>query len=201
MEKRFPPVPMTTDASNSGWGANLGSRSANDWLSAEESRLHINHLVLLAVLKAIHCFTRHQENEDYCSPPRQRHITVLLKQRLRDKVHCSEQIDSGYSEVLPESLHNFNPALTSRVANLRADALLMGQVLREWFLNPSVVEHIFKKFRWPHGDSFASRGSAFLPIYVSLGKRDRKSAGFNALDQDWNFRRTCMFPLHLSWFL
>ena len=69
MDKRSPSVAMTTDASNSGWGANLESRSATDRWLAVESRLHINHLELLAVLKAVHCFTRHLRMKYNCSPP------------------------------------------------------------------------------------------------------------------------------------
>ena len=59
MDKRSPSIAMTTYASIIGWGVPLESRSASGRWSAVESRLHISHLELPAVLKAIHCFTRH----------------------------------------------------------------------------------------------------------------------------------------------
>ena len=49
------------------------------------------------------------ENEDDCSPPGQCHSNVLLEQIGWDKICCSEQTHSGYSEVL----HNFNSSLPS----------------------------------------------------------------------------------------
>ena len=59
------------------------------------------------------------ENENDCSPPRQRQRNVLVEQRGRDKVCISAQTDS---QVLSKSLHNINPVLLG-VANL-------GQVSR-----------------------------------------------------------------------
>ena len=47
---------MTTDASTVGWGATLDHRSASDLWSRKEMDLHINHLGLLAVLRAVQSF-------------------------------------------------------------------------------------------------------------------------------------------------
>ena len=43
-------------------------------------------------------------------------------------------------------------------------------------------------------DLFAPRRSSHLPIYFSVERRAGKSAGFNALNQDWNFRRMYASP-------
>ena len=58
----IPQLSMTTDASNSGWGATLDDRSASGRWSAAESDLHINHLELLAVFRGVKSFRRHLRN-------------------------------------------------------------------------------------------------------------------------------------------
>ena len=58
VELRTPPttLSMTTHASASGWGATLDHRSAIGKWTVKEAELHINHLELLAVMKAVQAF-------------------------------------------------------------------------------------------------------------------------------------------------
>ena len=80
------------------------------------------------------------------------------------------------------------------MANLIADALSRGQESREWFLNPQVVNRIFRKMGRAHVDLFASRESAHLPVYFSIDRKDRRAAGINALVQRWKFKKKYAFP-------
>ena len=51
-----PSILLTTDASELGWGAHLGDQTAAGTLSEQKRLLHINHLELLAVFKALQAF-------------------------------------------------------------------------------------------------------------------------------------------------
>ena len=140
INKRSPSVAMTTDASNSGWDATLGSRSASCRSSAAESRLHINHLELLAVFKAVHCFTCHL---------RMKTIALHLD-NVTSTSYLNKEGGGTKSAALNRlTLDSLIPAYLPGVANLGEDALSRGQVSREWFLNPSVVEKIFKTLGRP----------------------------------------------------
>ena len=53
------PIPQSaifTDASNHGWGAHCGEKSASGVWLAEESKHHVNGLELLAIQRAINHF-------------------------------------------------------------------------------------------------------------------------------------------------
>ena len=139
INKRSPSVAMTTDASNSGWDATLGSRSASCRSSAAESRLHINHLELLAVLKAVHCFTCYL---------RMKTIALHLD-NVTSTSYLNKEGGTKSAALNRLTLDSLIPAYLPGVANLGADALSRGQVSREWFLNSSVVEKIFKTLGRP----------------------------------------------------
>ena len=49
-------VQLTTDSSPTGWGAHSGSLTVYGLWSAAEARLHISHLELLAIIKALQTF-------------------------------------------------------------------------------------------------------------------------------------------------
>ena len=108
MDKRSPSVAMTTDASNSGWGATLGSRSASgrgqQWNTGYISITWTGASSSSQGGALLHTF----------SPLGQCHSNILLEQGRCNKICCSEQTHSGYFEV-SESLHNFNPSLPSRI--------------------------------------------------------------------------------------
>ena len=172
MDKRSPSVAMTTDASNSGWGATLGSRSASGRWSAAESKLHINHLELLAVLKAVHCFTCHLRMKTIVLQLDNVTATSYLNKEGGTRSAALNRVKFSCQSHCITLIRAYLPG----VANLGADAHSRGQVSREWFLNPSVVEKIFKTLGRPQLDLFASRRSTHLPIYFSLERRSQQDS-------------------------
>ena len=124
---------MTTDASTVGWGATLDHRSASDLWSRKEMDLHINHLELLAVLRAVQGF--------------------ILTLRSR--------------------------AMTVHLDNVTAAAYLMK---------------VFRRLDEPEVDLFASNRSAQVERYFTLDRRDKKAAGINALEKEWDFELMYAFP-------
>ena len=81
------------------------------------------------------------------------------------------------------------------IANTGADALSRGKTQEEWHLSPVVVQKIFRIFGLPQVDLFASAATSHLPVYFTLNRHDRQSAGVDALQQDWTFNLMYAFPL------
>ena len=88
------------------------------------------------------------------------------------------------------------PAYIPGIANLGADALSRENETSEWFINPIVTRRMFRRFSHPQIDLFASNRSAQVVTYFSLDRRDKLSAGTNALNQTWAFNLIC-FPTSL----
>ena len=80
------------------------------------------------------------------------------------------------------------------MANLSVYALSRGQESKEWFLNPQLVNRIFRKMGRAEVDLFTLRESAHLPVYFSIDRKDRRTAGTNALVQRWKFKKKYAFP-------
>ena len=191
MDKRSPSVAMTTEASNSGWGATLGSRSASGRWSAAESKLHINHLELLAVLKAVHCFTCHLRMKTIVLQLDNVTATSYLNKEGGTR-SAARNSHSGYSEVLPESLHNFNSGLPSGSGKSGSGCPLKGSGFKGMVLEPQCGGEDFQDIKETSGGSVRLQEIYSSPHLLLSG--EEKSAGFNALDQDWNFRRMYTFP-------
>ena len=193
--RSYTPQPsMTTDASNSGWGATLDDRSASGRWSTAERDLHINHLELLAVFRGVKSFRRHLRN---------RRVTVHLD-NITATAHLSKEggtrsthLNKLTMEILLFCKNHgvvLTPAYLPGIANLGADALSRGKETSEWFINPIVTRRMFRRFGHPQIDLFASNRSAQVETYFSLDRRDKLSAGTNALNQTWAFNLMYAFP-------
>ena len=174
-------------------GATLDDRSASGRWSAAERDLHINHLELLAVFRGVKSFRRHLRN---------RRVTVHLD---NITAHLSKEggTRSAHLNKLTMEILLFcrnrgvvlTPAYLPGIANLGADALSRGKETSEWFINPIVTSWMFRRFAHPQIDLFASNRSAQLvETYFSLDRRDKLSAGTNALNQTWAFNLMYAFP-------
>ena len=86
------------------------------------------------------------------------------------------------------------PAYLPGIANLGADTLSWGKETSEKFINPIVTRQMFRRFSHPQFDIFASNRSAQVETYFSLDRRDKLSAGTNALNQTWVFYLMYAFP-------
>ena len=185
---------MTTDASTVGWGATLVHRSASGLWSKKEMDLHINHLELLAVLRAVQSFiltfrnkavTVHLDNVTAAAylmkegGTRSRALKELTKKIL---LYCKRH------KVM------IAPAYLPGVANLGADALSRGTESREWFLDPAVARRVFRRLDEPEVDLFASNRSAQVERYFTLDRKDKRAAGINASEKEWDFKLMYAFP-------
>ena len=128
VELRTPPttLSMTTDASASGWGATLDHRSASGKWTVKEAELHINHLELLAVMKAVQAFVLRLRNKG---------VTVHLDNVtaasyfLKEGGTRSARLNEPTRDILSYcSRHRviLVPAFLPGIANLGADALSRG---------------------------------------------------------------------------
>ena len=167
---------MTTDASTVRWGATLDHRSASGVWSRKEMGLHINHLELLAVLRAVQSFiltlrnravTVHLDNVTAAvylmkeGGTRSRALNELTKEIL---LYCKRHKVMIASAYLPG------------VANLGADALSSGTESREWFLDPAVARRVFRRLGEPEVDLFASNCPAQVERYFTLDRKDKRAA-------------------------
>ena len=117
----------------------------------------------------------------------QRQGSCLPCEGRRDLVSDVKYPNKGDLDLLQRPRYYTEPSLSTRyIANLRADALSRGTETREG--------EDFQSFWTPTDRSVCIKEIGSDKTYFSLDRRDHHSAGTNALNQPWTFKRMYAFP-------
>ena len=186
-------VIMATDASGTGWGASLHSRSASGQWSAKQTCLHISQLELLAVHNALLAFQQELTGRTVCV---QIDNTTTVSYLAKEGGTRSPPLSRLACSILlwcQQQQISLLPVYVRGMGNTVADYLSRGKTT-EWFLSPATARRIFHLFGTPDIDLFASRTTAQLPKYMSLDRRDHHAYAVDALSQPWTFPLLYAFP-------
>ncbi len=178
---------VTTDASNTGWGALCeGKPTFGHWSKAEKG-FHINCLEMLAVCRACQFFL-----PDLIG----RHVLIRsVNMSVVSYINHQGGVSSKRLFILAErllewaqlKLRSLRAAHLPGRLNQGADMLSRSNVpSEEWMLHPQVVQKIWKIFGKAEVDLFASKDNSHCPIYYS---KDR-----DALAHDWPNLLLYAFP-------
>ena len=158
-----------TDTSKEGWDTHLNEHTARGTWSLSESKLHINHLELKAVFRALN------ELQDLCS----NNIVLVATDNTTVVVYINKE-GGMKSGCLCGLLWRILTWCTRRQVtfkarhipgrlNMIADKLSrLGQTTRtEWSLHPEVFQAMFSRWHQPQVDLFTTRFNNRLPHFVS----------------------------------
>ncbi len=177
---------VTTDASNTGWGALCEGKPTFGHWSKAESGFHINCLEMLAVCRACQFFL-----PDLIG----RHVLIRSDMSVVSYINHQGGVSSKRLFILAErllewaqlNLRSLRAAHLPGRLNQGADMLSRSNVpSEEWMLHPQVVQKIWKIFGKAEVDLFASKDNSHCPIYYS---KDR-----DALAHDWPNLLLYAFP-------
>ncbi|KAJ8024145.1 hypothetical protein HOLleu_36791 [Holothuria leucospilota] len=163
-----PSTTLSTDASNTGWGASWGTRSAAGVWSPHEKTFHINILELLAVRRAIETWSRELKGTRVSIlSDNSTTVAYLNRQGGTRSLHlCLETWDLL---LLCQSLNiSLRATHLAGEQNVLADALSRGTFSHnEWTLSQPWADYVFHIFGRPHVDLFATRHNCRLPTFCS----------------------------------
>ncbi len=178
---------VTTDASNTGWGALCEGKPTFGHWSKAESGFHINCLEMLAVCRACQFFL-----PDLIG----RHVLIRSdNMSVVSYINHQGGVSSKRLFILAErllewaqlNLRSLRAAHLPGRLNQGADMLSRSNVpSEEWMLHPQVVQKNWKFFGKAEVDLFASKDNSHCPIYYS---KDR-----DALAHDWPNLLLYAFP-------
>ncbi len=177
---------VTTDASNTGWGALYEGKLTFGHWSKAESGFHINCLEMLAVCRACQFFL-----PDLIG----RHVLIRSdNMSVVSYINRQGGVSSKRLFILAErllewaqlNLRSLRAAHLPGRLNQGADMLSRSNVpSEEWMLHPQVVQKIWKTFGKAEVDLFASKDNSHCPTYYS---KDRDNA------HDWPNLLLYAFP-------
>lgn len=193
IEKRTIEAQVSTDASNSGWGASYGNLKASGLWTNREKYLHINEKELLAVLLALHSF-KAQLTGKHIQILSDNITTVAYINHLGGTSVLLNKIATNIWMYCYEIQVSLEAKHLSGVLNVEADRLSRLESTYSWTMHPAIFRMVDKLWG-PHTvDRFADVNNHLLPIYNSQFF-DPKTSGVDALaQQNWGSENNFVNP-------
>jgi hypothetical protein len=185
---------ITTDASDSGWGAIINNKKRCGLWDDSQKRWHSNRKKLWSLLEVLGREWQELKGKTVIFQTDNRITAAYIRKQGGTK---SKNLLNVASRIL--SLANLHkiviiPKYIPGRYNEIADSLSWTKNIPEWHLDKQSCETIFNKFGKPSIDLFASKASAVVPNYVSEDSRDQESQFTDAFSRTWNFRLGWIFP-------
>lgn len=178
---------VSTDASNTGWGALCDGKPAFGHWSKEEGWLHINCLEMLAVCLGLRTFLPDLRGHHVLV--RSDSMTVVSYINRQGGL-SSRRLFTLVERLLEWAQHNLRSLRAVHVPgrlNQGADMLSRSNIpSEEWMLHPQTVQEIWVVFGRAEVELFASEDNSHCPTYF-LKDRD-------ALAHDWPNLLLYAFP-------
>ena len=175
------------DASDSGWGASLGSKHLSGWWSQCCSLFSINHRELLAIFLAVDGFLPLLRRQSVALFTDNTSALSYLRKEGGTRSSTLNTVAQAILHLREDHSVRFLPQFIPRQLNVMADSLSQSsQVLgSEWTLCQEVCQELFR--------IFATSLNHQLQVYFSPVV-DPQAAGTDAMLQPWDHLQAYAFP-------
>ncbi|XP_049870314.1 uncharacterized protein LOC126369793 [Pectinophora gossypiella] len=185
---------LTTDASDSGWGAQLNETLLSESWTKEQRRKHSNWKELFAVYASIRDQFHRLQNAHILVQSDNRTLVSYI--RKEGGTHSLDLLNLTCK--LLKLTDRLNITLSAHYLpgryNCTADRLSRARQISEWHLLPTATNRLFHRWGTPDVDLFASAETAVVNRYVSLDCKDHSALFSNAFSQEWEFQLGWIFP-------
>ena len=187
-------VTLFTDASSSGWGAQLGSRSTQGQWSASQRSCHLNVLEMQAVIYAVRDFLPHLRYRVVRLMCDNAVTVAYIKNEGGTRSHTLMQMTIRLLKWCDSKAITLVPIHLPRVRNIRADSLSrVGQTLTtEWTMAMESLRPVFAKWGEPQIDMFATFANRRLVKFVS-SYPDPRAEWTDAMSMPWDKERGLLY--------
>lgn len=185
---------LTTDASDIGWGAQLGDTNiVGSWTDSQKT-WHANKKEMFAVYAAIRQNQQQLQNAQILLQTDNRTVVSYINKeggtKSRKLLHQTRQLLAVLDK---QNIHLTAHYFPGRF-NAEVDALSRQKACPEWHLTRTATTTIFRMWGTPEIDLFASRTAHIVPKYVSLDVNDQKAQHHNAFCHQWHYDLAWLFP-------
>ena len=178
---------LFTDASSSGWGAQLGSRSTRGQWSASQQSWHINALEMQAVINAVRDFLPHLRSQVVRLMCDKAVTVAYIKNEGGMRSHTLMQLTIRLLKWCDRKAITLVPVHLPGVHNIQADSLSrVGQTLiTEWTMAMERLRPVFAKWGEPQVDLFTTFANRRLIKFVSPYP-DPRAEWTDAMSMPWD---------------
>jgi len=186
---------LTTDASETGWGAILEKRGVREWWQVltmqniwppSEAREHITKLEALATKKACKIILPHLKAGDHLHILTDASSTSWAWNKGTKNQAMNNIITPTWHMLQRKGVHTTADHIKGQL-NTHADWLSRKQDPKNYQLNPQIFHHMCKAFHFkPQWDLFASHKNKQVKKYCSWHHDGHRDNLGNAWDLTWN---------------
>ena len=187
-------VTLFTDASSSGWGAQLGSHSTQGQWSASQRLCHINVLEMQAVIYAVRDFRPHLRYRVVRLMCDNAVTVAYIKNEGGTRSHTLMQMTIRLLKWCDSKAITLVPVHLPGVRNIQADSLSrVGQTLTtEWTMAMESLRPVFAKWGEPQIDMFATFANRRLVKFVSPYP-DPRAEWTDTMSMPWDKERGLLY--------
>ena len=189
-------VTLFTDASSSGWGAQLGSRSTQGQWSAPQRLWYINVLEMQAVINAVRDFLPHLRSRVVRLMCDNAVTVAYIKNEGGTRSYTLMEMTIRLLQWCDRKAITLVPVHLPGVHNIQADSLSrVGQTLNtEWTMAMECLRPVFAQLGEPQVDLFATFANRRLIKFVSPYP-DPRAEWMDAMSVPWDNGRGLLYAL------
>ncbi|KAI5732180.1 hypothetical protein M8J77_022795 [Diaphorina citri] len=186
----FPQAPqvfVSTDASNSGWGAIVDNHSLGGVWSDHQEMWHINLKEMFAVRSALERkLPVLQDKVVLIQSDNQTVVSYIHKEGGTKSFKLLREVEALFDLAVRHNITLMARYIPGKF-NTWADSLSRQKELPDWHLLPEVTQHIFAQWGVPEIDLFATANSAVVPRFAALSTLDHQAMFVDAFSRKWDF--------------
>lgn len=189
-----PTVFVTTDASDAGWGVQLGDHYLSGQWTSDQAHWHINRKELFTVYIALSKFKDMVSGKSIMLQSDNKTVVVYIKNQGETRSLILLKATNNLlalADISDITLHAFY--LPGRFNSI-ADRLSREKLLPDWHLDDETTKKVFLKWGVPQIDLFATAQSKVVPEYASIEAEDCQARFINAFSRQWNYSLAWVFP-------
>ena len=183
--QKIPEITLTTDASNTGWGAVMGNQTAQDYWTTEESLYQINILELIAIKHGMMSLLKDTHNKCLLIKSDSTVALSYIRKKGGTKCKIMTELATQIWEFAKQRSITLSTQHIPGKHNLHADYLSrLPRDLSDWKLNPAVWREI-NSLRGPlHLDLFARAWNKQTTLFVTW-RGHPAASGTDAFSIPW----------------
>ncbi|KAI5727554.1 hypothetical protein M8J77_003708 [Diaphorina citri] len=174
----FPQAPqvfVSTDASNSGWGAIVDNHSLGGVWWDHQEMWHINLKEMFAVRSALERkLPVLQDKVVLIQSDNQTVVSYIHKEGGTKSFKLLREVEALFDLAVRHNITLMARYIPGKF-NTWADSLSRQKELPDWHLLPEVTQHIFAQWGVPEIDLFATANSAVVPRFAALSTLDHQA--------------------------
>ncbi|CAK1603151.1 unnamed protein product [Parnassius mnemosyne] len=191
---KHPTTLITTDASDTGWGAQIRDTCISGPWRKSQRYWHVNMKELYTIWIVLNRFKDELKGKTVMIQSDNKTVVAHIRKQGGTKSLILLEATKKLLIMAREFRILIHPFYILGRYDCIADRLFINLPMPDWHVLSSITEIIFEKWGIPEIDLFTTNQSAVVPNYASLNPKDSRAVFHSAFSQTWTYHLAWVFP-------